>query len=174
MANLLHWKIQKTAFAQIKKAFSFCLWSPFTQMFLQHFATLPLLCCCHICRLITPAPPMKSGPRSSRKWASVKPLSRIILWTPGFPSTFSCRSHSQNSSNLTSSTRRGGICCVFATRGYILRTVLHFSSQPQITPCSAGRGPTIWSPMLRIKSWSGLYIEVYHSAMQTRWQCNFV
>ena len=33
-------------------------------MFLQHFATLPLLCCCHICRLITPAPPMKSAPRS--------------------------------------------------------------------------------------------------------------
>ena len=64
MANLLHWKIQKTAFAQIKKAFSFCLWSPFTQMFLQHFATLPLLCCCHICRLITPRPPMKSAPRS--------------------------------------------------------------------------------------------------------------
>ena len=64
--------------------------------------------------------------------------------------------------------RGGGDFCVFATRGYILRTVLHFSSQPQITLCSAGRGPTIWSPMLRIKSWSGLYIEVHHSAMQTR------
>ena len=81
-------------------------------------------------------------------------------WIP----KFSCRSHSQNSSNLTDP--RGRDFCVFATGvaassfTYIAYGVAFQTSR--IALCSGGVGATIWSPLLRIKSCSALKYNLEH------------
>ena len=118
----------------------------------------PLLC--HICRPITPAPLWTSP---SRKWSAGQTLVADYLVNTWIPK-FSCRSHSQNSSNLTDP--RGRDFCVFATGvaagsfTYIAYGVAFQTSR--IAFCSGGVGATIWSPLLRIKSCSALKYNLEH------------
>ena len=116
--------------------------------------------CRHICRPITPAPLWTSPSRKRDAGQTLVADYLVNTWIP----KFSCRSHSQNSSNLTDP--RGRDFCVFATGvaagsfTYIAYGVAFQTSR--IALCSGGVGATIWSPLLRIKSCSALKYNLEH------------
>ena len=111
---------------------------------------VPLLCF-HISRLITPL--LWTEPSPGRAGSgSVKPLSWIIFWTPGFSGTQDFHVADILKIPQISHRRRGDFCVASrGSRNIAYGVAFQFPTEDYPLLCS-----TIWSPLLWIKSSSSM------------------